>query len=531
MSKRDAAPRSDTVPGEIVGRRECAAQMGRRQFLGMAGAGLGAMLLEQSLPAAYGAKPKRPPNIVFIVDDQYRQDMRKFIPTPAADRLAREGITFRNSFSTTPLCTPYRGMLMTGRYPTHSGIVLNWINASPAQNPDCLANVFDRGGYNTALIGKWHLSAGIRVADGLYASHPELEKAYRAEHPDSEFTPPGPDRLGFQFWQGYNFHVDYNHYWYYENEPKKIYSKSYETDTNIDQAIDYIEKHKDLDKPFLLYVAPHPPHAPWIQRSLPAGYIDRVPKAADLYRSPNAPKENNPMDPEQLRIYLAMIMNFDDNLGRLMDYLDKSGASENTILVFTADHGEMAGSHGRINKMVPFTEAVNVPLIMRWPGKIPAGAVSDVLYTPIDHLPTLCGLAGLSTPSMIDGEDLSAAVLGRSQSSRDCVLMANYTSHWDFFQTETLWPEWRGVHTGRYTYAKWLSGDEMLFDNQADPYQMHNLVGDASARATLTELRWRTKDLMITAHDDFLNGRQYASWYDKDRNLLRTALGRVPCAT
>ena len=131
MSKRDAAPRSDTVPGEIVGRRECAAQMGRRQFLGMAGAGLGAMLLEQSLPAAYGAKPRRPPNIVFIVDDQYRQDMRKFIPTPAADRLAREGITFRNSFSTTPLCTPFRGMLMTGRYPTHSGIVLNFVNANP----------------------------------------------------------------------------------------------------------------------------------------------------------------------------------------------------------------------------------------------------------------------------------------------------------------------------------------------------------------------------------------------------------------
>lgn len=495
----------------------------------MAGAGAGALLLDRWLPGVKAASGARRPNIVMIVDDQYRQDMSKFIPTPAADRLAREGITFRNSLSTTPLCTPYRGMLMTGRYPTHSGIVLNFVNASPAQNPDCLANIFARGGYNTGLIGKWHLSAGYRVGDGLYASHPKLEKAYRAEHPNSEFTPPGPDRLGFEFWQGYNFHEDYNHYWYYEDTPQKIYSKSYETDTNIDQAIDYIQKHKDLDKPFLLYIAPHPPHPEWTPESLPPGYIDRVPKAAALYQSPNVPKKNNPMDPEQLRIYLAMAMNFDDNLGRLMDYLDKSGASDNTILIFTADHGEMAGSHGRINKMVPYAEAVNIPLKMRWPGKIPAGAISDVLYTPIDHIPTLCGLTGLSAPSMADGEDLSAAVLGRAHPSRDCVLMANYTSHWDFFQTETNWPEWRGVHTGRYTYVKWLTGEEQLFDNLDDPYQMRDLASDTSARSTLAELRWRWKELMMTAHDDFLNGRQYATWYDQDRNLLRTALGRVPC--
>jgi arylsulfatase A-like enzyme len=263
---------------------------------------------------------------------------------------------------------------------------------------------------------------------------------------------------------------------------------------------------------------------------LPAGYIDKVPKVEDLYHSPDMPNDHNPMDPEKLRIYLAMAMNFDDNLGRLMDYLDKSGAGENTILIFTSDHGEMAGSHGRLNKMVPYAEAVNIPLKMRWPGKIPAGGVSDTLYTPIDHLPTLCGLAGLSTPSMIDGEDLSAAVLGHSISTRNSVLMANYTSHWNYFQTETTWPEWRGVHSGRHTYVKWLTGEEQLFDNVNDPYQMRDLAGDSTSRGTLDDMRHRLKELMITAHDDFLSGREYASWYDSERNLVRTALGRVPCA-
>jgi arylsulfatase A-like enzyme len=414
---------------------------------------------------------------------------------------------------------------MTGRYPTHSGLVVNWVNASPLQNPHCLANVFAAAGYDTGFIGKWHLAAGIRVANGPYGPKPQAEQAYLKDHPNPEHVPPGPARLGFNFWQAYNFHTAYNNYWYYEDAPQKIYSKRYETDVNIDQAIDYIEKHKNLDKPFLLVVAPHPPHPPFAQESLPEGYLDKIPSAKDLFHPPNVPKENNPMQPEQWRMYLAMAKNFDDNLGRLMDYLDRSNAGQDTILVFTADHGEMGGSHGRINKMVPYAEATNVPLRMRWLGKIPAGVTSDALYTPMDHLPTLCGLAGLNAPSEADGEDLSEVVLGRGRSLRDAVLMTNLTSHWDYFQTGTLWPEWRGVHTNRYTYVKWLAGQEELYDNLEDPYQMHNLVGEESAKIILLELRWQMKELMISAHDQFLSGEQYAAWYDADRNLVRTGLG------
>ncbi len=504
-------------------------QIGRREFVKSAMLGGSAMALGSWIPGkSLQAQPAKRPNIVFVFDDQFRQDMNKFIPTPNVDRLGREGITFPNMLSTTPLCTPFRGMLMTGRRPTHSGIVMNFVEANPRQNPDCLANMFDRGGYNTAFIGKWHLAAGYRVGDGLFKSQPRLEAAYRKSHPNSEYVPPGPERLGFKFWQAYNFHADYHHYWYYEDQPKKIYSEKYETECNIDQTIDYIKKHKDDEKPFMVVVAPHPPHPPWTPQSPPKGYLDKIPPASELYHPPNIPK-NNPMKPEWLRSYLAMAKNFDDNLGRLMDYLDHSGAGDNTILVFTSDHGTQAGSHGRVNKMVPYTESTNVPLKMRWPGKIPAGVVSDALFTPIDFLPTLCGFAGIKPPSMADGQDLSEVALGQGRSYREAVLMSNFTSHWDFFQTETHWPEWRGVHTKRYTYAKWLAGKEELYDNLEDPFQMHNLAKEQSARETLLEMRWRTKELMVDAHDVFLNGRQYSTWYNDQRLLLKTALGPVPC--
>jgi arylsulfatase A-like enzyme len=502
--------------------------MGRRQFLKLAGAGAGALALSHSFAGKrVEASPTRRPNIVFVFPDQFRQDMSKFIATPNIDRLAREGMRFPNALSCTPLCTPFRGMLMTGRYPTHSGLVMNWVEASPVQNPNCLANVFSKAGYDTAYIGKWHLAAGLLKGAGLFEPNQEAIKGYVKRHPETEYVPPGPARLGFHFWQAYNFHVAFNDYWYYEDSPQRMHSKEYETNTEIDQAIAYMERHKNQEKPFLLVVAPHPPHPPFWPISLPGGYLDKVPKAEDLYRPPNVPAQNNPRKPEELRIYLAMAKNFDDELGRLIAYLDQSDVGENTILVVTSDHGEMHGSHGRTDKMVPYAEAVNVPLVMRWPGKIPAGITSDVLYTPIDHFPTLCGLVGVKPPSELDGEDLSQVICGQGRSYREAVLMANYTSHWDYFQTGTNWPEWRGVHTKRHTYVKWLRGSEELYDNLEDPFQIRNLAEEASAKTTLEELRLRLKQLMATAHDDWLTGRELATWYDAERNLIQTALGPV----
>jgi uncharacterized sulfatase len=243
----------------------------------------------------------------------------------------------------------------------------------------------------------------------------------------------------------------------------------------------------------------------------------------ELVRRPNVFPRNATPPHGDIHCYYAMLGSVDEAVGRLTDYLDASGLAANTLVFMTSDHGEMMGSHGKWEKMAPYEEAIRVPLIYRWPGHVPAGKKLDVLFTPMDYLPTLLSLAGSPTPSGIDGIDLSGALLEHSSAERDAALIANYSSHWDYFHSEWPWPEWRGVRTKQHTYVKWFSGREELFDNQADPYQMNNLAG--SDHQITTRLRRRLDDLLHEAHDDFLAGPAYASWYDNERNIIRTGLG------
>jgi arylsulfatase A-like enzyme len=420
-------------------------------------------------------------------------------------------------------------MLMTGRYPTHSGIVVNRVNASTRQNPGCLANLFSAAGYDTGFLGKWHLSAGIAEVTGRFGGDERAIAEYLERNPEVEFTPPGRGRLGYGHWEAYNYHDDFTNYWFYRDEPRKVFAGGYETDVLVDQAIAFMESRKDAGRPFLLTVAPHPPHPPFTPDHCPAGYLEQVP--AELRWAPNVPPQpagDVPALTLQTRCYYAMIRHLDGAVGRLAEYLDRSGLSRGTLLVFTSDHGEMQASHGKVGKMYPFTESVGVPLIARWPGTIPAGRTSAALYTPMDHLPTLCSLAGIAVPETADGEDLSAVLLDGLGETRDAALMMNYVGGYGNFRTGGPRPEWRAVHTGRHTYVRWLDGAERLFDNAADPYQLRDLAADPGERATVERLRSRLAELLAEAHDEFLPGTAYADWYDAERNLLRTALGPVP---
>jgi arylsulfatase A-like enzyme len=499
--------------------------MDRRTFLKIAAVGTAALTIPGCRERVSGKKP----NVLIVFDDQLRADVcgvygGRDITTPNIDRLASQGVTFTNSISSCPLCTPFRGMLQTGRYPTHSGIIMNFVEANQTQNPHCMANVFHDAGYDTGFIGKWHLSSGWRREEGLYEQNQAAVQAYREKNPETEYVAPGSGRLGYEHWQAFNFHTAFNDYYFYEDEPERIFSGRYETDTQIDQAIAYMEKRKDSDKPFLLCVAPHPPHPPFAPEYIPEGYLEQMPE--NIHWSPNVPA-NNPRTLMEMRYYLAMSKNVDDNLGRLMEYLEVSGLAKDTILIFTSDHGEMHGSHGRLNKMVPYAEAMNIPLIIRWPKQIEAGLSIDALHVPMDHLPTLCGLAGIRIPREVDGTDLSRMILGKEKDSRGEVLIGSYTSHWDFFQTGTHWPEWRGIRTKQYTYCKWLTGEEELYDNIEDPFQMNNLAAGAAELSILNRMRNRLKDFLAAAHDDFRPGTGYGEWYDDRRNLIRTGLGPV----
>ena len=520
-------------------------ELTRRRFLSQTAGGLVATTagatVAGSLLARQDAPPAKRPNIILIFDDQLRRQacsvydgyVTDNVTMPNAERLAKEGLTFNHALSICPLCTPWRGMLQTGRYPTHSGIVVNFIDINPRER--CLAHMFRDGGYDTAFIGKWHLWAGSKRHDGKHAPTTDAEKdkvqanraAFLQLHPEPEFVPLEAPRAGYDHFRGYNFHTSFNDFWYFANKPRRIESKKYETDTEIDLAMEFISQRPDKSNPFFMVIAPHPPHPPFTKASVPAGYLQKIP--AKLHWSENVPPNNaHRKNSLPARCYYSMIKCMDDNLGRLLDFLDHSNLSDDTIVVFTADHGEMLGSHNRNNKMVPYAESVDLPLIMRWPGHIPANERTDVLQTPLDYVPTLCALAGLRPPEAIDGVDLSDVVLGRKKVNRDAVYMANYVSNWDYFDTGTIWPEWRGLRTPQFTYAKWLNGKEELYDNPNDPGQLWNLAEGASADIPhLKQFRARLKELMAVAHDEFLPGTAYADWYDDQRRLIKTALGPV----
>jgi arylsulfatase A-like enzyme len=507
----------------------------RRAFLQLAAAGTASVAIPGcgglGTRTGMGTEAETKPNILFIFADQLRADVcgvygGQDITTPNIDRLASGGVVFTNSVSSCPLCSPYRGMVQTGRYPTHSGIVLNFVEASHVQNPHCLADVFSAAGYETGFIGKWHLASGYRGGEGLSEPDPEAEQAYRDKNPETEYVAPSPGRLGYGYWQAFNFHMDFNNYWYYEDVPQKIHSGRYETDTETDQAIAYMDRCRQSGRQFFLTVAPHPPH-PWFDpASVPEGYLEKVPETIPW--PPNVPVQNNPRTLSEVRCYLAMAKNLDDNLGRLLDYLETSGLARDTIVVFSSDHGEMHGSHGRVNKLVPYAESINIPLIVRWPRWIAPGSQVGALQTPMDHLPTLCGLAGLPIPGEVDGADLSGVALGKGGDSREEVLLGIYTSDSDYCLSGTAYPEWRGLKTKQYTYCRWLAGGEELYDNLEDPYQMNNLAANGAEPEVLVRLRSRLSDLLAAAHDDFRPGTGYGEWYEDRRTLVRTGLGPVP---
>ena len=216
----------------------------------------------------------------------------------------------------------------------------------------------------------------------------------------------------------------------------------------------------------------------------PPNYVEKSNPYADNW-GPFRPGEREKLE-QWRRIYYAMTANLDWNVGRLMDVLDAAGQRQNTVLVFTSDHGEMLGAQGLKKKNVFFEEAARIPFLMRMPGALPAGSVSDACLGTVDILPTLLSMLGLGIPAEVEGMDLSKAARGERCAEPEAALLQNIGAC-------AAWKnghEWRAVRDKRYTYARYrVDGNEMLFDNQADPYQINNLAKDKAYRDTLGRLR------------------------------------------
>lgn len=494
------------------------------------------MMIISLIPAAIAfagsTPPTDKPNIIYIFADQlgyesvgYAGDTKA--RTPHIDRLASQGISFRNMVSNTPVCAPYRASLFTGQYSSSTGMVINELRVNP--NTRCLGHVLTDAGYETGYIGKWHLWSNR-------AGHHQAQ--------ESSYIPPEMKRyrLGFDgYWAAYNFNHDYYKAFYYSDTPARIEVNGFEPETQTDLAVRFIKKHAGGNKPFALMLSYGVPHDAWTRDNVPPRYYEMfkdvdfpLPPTWSDTPDPRMDRNTDPKEwiedwkknlPEYQRVYYAMTAALDDNIGRLMIAIDKLGIADRTVVVFTSDHGEMFGRNARVFKLTFYEPAVRVPFLIRWPNHVPAGAVSDACISTVDIMPTLLGMTNLPIPDSVDGMDLSRQALGREGPEPDAALLQGmgHTFQWrDGF-------EWRAVRDKRYTYAVYRSDhSELLFDNVADPMQRRNLAGDPSQQATLTRLRELLKKKMASINDTFEACTWYRDHWTRDRCILRGAKDPLP---
>ncbi len=422
------------------------------------------------------------PNLLFIFADQMRGfDMNcagnAQVHTPNMDRLAREGALVPNTFANCPVCGPSRAVLLTGLLPPRNCVVAN--DLPLPENVPAIGDFLKAAGYRTGYIGKWHL-------DGV---------------PRDKFTPPGPRRQGFDFWAAANCRHDYENVRYFRDTPESITPPGYEPQVQTDIALEFL--HVSDERPFCLYLSWGPPHDPYHQ--VPAEYRALY-DPATLQLRPNVVEnpENalaNGLDCRTTTAnYYAAISALDAQLGRLLDDLDTRGLTENTVVVFTSDHGDMLWSHGRLKKQLPYEEAIHLPFLMRWPGQVPAGSRPQTLLAVADFTPSLLGLLEVDTNALFDGIDLSPALRGTHQSGPNAVLLMEMVTT-DEGLLQGVEP-WRGLRTRTHTYARRADRQAwLLFDNIADQFQTNNLAEDAASACLLGELDELLDLLLARARD------------------------------
>lgn len=448
----------------------------------------------------------RRPNLVFVFADEMRQQSLGFLGadptiTPNLNRFASESLFLPNAASNFPVCSPYRAMLLTGKYPHANGVIGNCTPTSHKYGVElkadetCISDVLKAAGYSCGYIGKWHLDSAR--PPNIPDDGPEWWDCFI----------PKERRHGFDFWHAYNCFDDHlnPHYWASDaGLNDKLFPKKWSPEHEIDVAIKYLRnrdgKQRASGKPFALFVSHNPPHMPF--HMVPDKYVKNYEgkSAADLLVRPNADLKHENAT-RNVKNHFAQVTGVDDNFGRLLKCLKEEGLEENTIVVFTSDHGEMMGSHGLMHKQQLYDESFLVPFLIRWPGRIAPGRDGLHLSVP-DLMPTLLGLAGLKgrIPGDVQGRDHSSIMLGRGGKRPEFAA---------YYKIEPAAPHMgrRGLRTDRYSFAitKTKAGKKsVLYDNQVDPYQMHNLTGkERKVEKDLTAKlnRWlrKTRDPMKRA--------------------------------
>jgi arylsulfatase A-like enzyme len=456
-----------------------------------------AALLGLLLPGAASAGPRQArqqPNLIVIVtDDQARWSLgaygNKESRTPNMDRLARQGATFLNAFCATPVCSPSRASLLTGRYGTQVGIT-DWITPKQAEGGSGLPRealtwmlVLQRAGYHTGLVGKWHLGT-------LPAYH--------------------PSKHGFAHFMGFlgGGNSPMNPTLQVNGQTKKL--KGSLPDLLTDDAIDFVTRNRA--GPFALMLNFRAPHLPYG----PVPPADTVPFKDLDPTIPDFPGLDVAQVKKWTRDYYASVHSVDRNLGRLLQLLDDLELSENTIIIFTSDHGYMIGHHGlhakgnavwvagaHKGKQRPnmFDDSLRVPLIVRWPRVVKGGTQVPELVSNIDTFASVLGMLEVPPPADYrqEGKDFSPLLRGRKAAWRDAVF-AQYDLH------NGGKASMRSIRTARWHLVRQYLGGQAdeLFDLQNDPGETRNRYDDAKLRATRDDLQYRLDTWMQSIDDPLL---------------------------
>ena len=461
----------------------------RRSFLRLLGGAMAASLCRSF--AAAGAQAR--PNIVLIVaDDWAHSDLgiagHPLLKTPNLDRLATEGVRFAKVFTPNPICTPSRAALLTGQDCWTNGC---YFFRMPINTESVhFAQLLSQAGYETFYTGKWH-------NDGLPSQRGFTGGKYiggGGPGPDGHFKPRVSDFGG--------------------GNARQI--ERFDSELFTDAAVEFLDARSAEDKPFLLFVSYMTPHDPWTPPGkyatmydpqvieLPPNFMPRPMNGSRPFEYYTDWHGNNlrdeiqmvpfPRTPEGLRDvrrrYYGTITHDDEQIGRILQTLDRKGLTDNTLVVFLADHGISLGAHGISGKQTMYEEGIRLPLIVRYPKLHRGGAANLNLVSLIDIFPTICDAAGVTVPDSVEGRSLLGLYQGKGQWERDHIFAS-------FVSPTAHRLNIRCIRTDRYKLVHHLTTDEIeLYDLEKDPYERDNLAGRAEfdtlqKQLTVQLLAWR----------------------------------------
>lgn len=455
---------------------------------------LGLILSFQLTASGSGAGDERM-NVIFILTDDQRYDelgfMNPVLETPHMDRLAAEGVHFRNAFVTTSLCSPSRASILTGQYMHNHGVVDN--NSGVAEGSIFFPQYLQKAGYQTAFFGKWHMG--------------------ETESSSANSDDPQP---GFDHWL--SFAGQGNYYPVVRNgkvnqlniNGEHVPQRGYITDELTDYTLDWLTAGRDTEKPFFIYLSHKAVHADFTpperyealyadaEIPVPASQADSkenydgkpmwVKNQRNSWHGVDFPYHSTLDVQEYKRQYHRTLTAVDDSIGRITDWLEENGLAENTVVILMGDNGFMFGEHGLIDKRNAYEESMRVPLLAYIPGLDQPGRVIEEIATGIDIGPTVLDIAGVENmPGQFEGQSLLPLALGKKPENWRKDLLYEY--YWEFNYPMT--PTTFALRTEDFKLIQYhgIWDLEELYDIRNDPKEMTNLIDDPEYLEVRVRLR------------------------------------------